>query len=370
MNILVTGSNGFIGKNLILRLRENSQNHVITFTRYDDLKCLAVNVSNAQVIVHLAGEMRASPNLLMQANFDLTNEICKIISKSKSTKKIIFASSIQAKDQTQYGISKSLAENILLDLSVNNGSDVSIYRFGHVFGKWCKPFYNSVIATYCYSVSREIPLVVSDPDKLIFPMYIDDVVDHLITKINEEKVVQRSGFYEVTPSYKITLGNLAKTIIEFSHSSPAEVPRTESGLIKSLYSTYISYLPVEKFVSKLIVKCDQRGKFVEFIKTQDSGQISYFTCNPGYIRGEHYHNSKTEKFLIIQGQATFYFRNLMDENLIEINSTSENSSIIQSIPGWAHNIKNTGSSELIVLVWASETFNPDKHDTYACKVIG
>ena len=236
------------------------------------------------------------------------------------------------------------------------------------FGKWSKPFYNSAISTFCYSAARNIELQVNDPSTYIYPVYIDDVVRSIISLALEESNSSNVNYPEISPSYKITVGELSELIHNFQDQNYLTLPDLSDGLTKALYSTYISYLPEEKFTQNLIASIDERGSFIELMKGKSFGQMSFLTCKPGFIRGEHYHNSKTEKFFIVEGDALFTFRSLRDNKTLEIFASSSKPLIVQSIPGWVHNIKNIGNKDLLALVWANEIFQKKNPDTYPCKV--
>ena len=368
MRILITGSNGFIGRNLVIGFSQAGINDLLYFNREDDVEILSKNIKLSDVIIHLAGEMRADENVIYDCNVNITDLICKLVSAEKANKKIIFASSIQVLQNSIYGKSKLIAEGKLSQLALSYGCSINIYRFGHVFGKWSKPFYNSAISTFCYSAARNIELQVNDPSTYIYPVYIDDVVRSIISLALEESNSSNVNYPEISPSYKITVGELSELIHNFQDQNYLTLPDLSDGLTKALYSTYISYLPEEKFTQNLIASIDERGSFIELMKGKSFGQMSFLTCKPGFIRGEHYHNSKTEKFFIVEGDALFTFRSLRDNKTLEIFASSSKPLIVQSIPGWVHNIKNIGNKDLLALVWANEIFQKKNPDTYPCKV--
>lgn len=368
MRILITGSNGFIGKNLVLGFSQIGINDLLFFNRGDGIEKLNKNIELSDVIIHLAGEMRADEQVIYDCNVNLTDLICNMVSKEKGRKKIIFSSSIQATHNSIYGKSKLIAEKKLSQLATNYECCVNIYRFGHVFGKWSKPFYNSAISTFCFSAARNIEFQVNDASAYIFPVYIDDVVRSIISLALEESNPTSINYHEISPSYKITVGELVEIIHAFQHQDFLGLSDMSNGLIKALYATYISFLPEEKFTQNLFSNIDERGSFVELMKGKSFGQMSFLTCKPGFIRGEHYHNSKTEKFFVIKGDALFTFRSLRDDKTVEIFASSNKPVIVQSIPGWIHNIKNIGNEDLLALVWANEIFQKKNPDTYPCKV--
>jgi len=363
----VTGSRGFLGKNLVVRLNELNY-QVYEFTRGDSIELLPNIIANSDVVVHLAGENRP-PNALdySKVNFGLTKEICNAINLSGKKIPIVFSSSSQADDDNFYGKSKLEAENFLERWSIETGNPVSIYRLPGVFGKWCKPNYNSVVATFCNNIAKGLPIEISNPDFSVRLVYVDDVINKIILSIEDKNFgIKRA---EVDPEYLISLGDLAKQIALFKESRKTLISESVGcGLVRALYSTYISYLPVENFSYELLVYGDDRGEFVEMLKTKDSGQFSYFTAHPGVTRGGHYHHTKSEKFLVIRGQALFRFRNVISGERYEIAVEGGIPRVVETIPGWTHDITNIGKDELVVMLWANEIFDRSNPDTIADKV--
>ncbi len=368
MRILVTGANGFIGKNLTIRLQEQPNIEVLKFTRNDNEQLLFSLIAKADFIVHLAGENRPkNTDDFIKVNRDLTSKICEGIAIVKRIVPIIFVSSIQAEYSNPYGDSKREAEIILENFANSSGNPVALYRLPNTFGKWCKPNYNSVVATFSYNIANNLPIIVTEPEKLLRLVYIDDVVNGFLALI-------KTGFdgfkrYKITPEYHITLKQLAEQIYAFENCRDClTVERVGAGLTRALYATYVSYLPVNKFVYDLITHKDQRGIFVEMLKTPDCGQFSFFTAYPGITRGGHYHHSKSEKFLVIKGNAKFRFRNIVSNETYEIFTSSATSQVVETIPGWTHDITNVGEDEMIVMLWANEKFDKERPDTVICEV--
>ncbi len=365
MKVLITGANGFIAKNLIVYLSNRKDIDVVAFTRDHTVNTLSAFIEEVAFIVHLAGVNRPDDvNEFELVNSDLTEMICSAVEKSGKNIPIIFGSSIQAEADNPYGISKLSAEKALINYSNKSGNTICIFRLPNVFGKWCKPNYNSVIATFCHNIIYDLPIKISDPLIVLRLVYIDDVVNKFISIIDGE--INDNYSYEVVPEYKITLGQLADKIKAFKDSrNTLVVEEVGVGFDRALHSTYLSYLPPNKFSYSLVKHGDERGVFVEMLKTKTSGQISYFTAHPGVTRGGHYHHSKTEKFLVLKGNAVFKFRHIITNEFHQIETSGNEPMIIETIPGWVHDITNIGDEEMIVMLWANEIFDINHPDTYA-----
>jgi len=366
IKILITGSNGFIGKNLKSRLTINPEFEVIEFNRCDPLEILDELISQSDIIVHLAGENRPKTSeMLKKTNELLTKYICNCVVIKKSKAKIIFASSKHAESNSLYGLSKRNAEHHLSELNKKNQNNIFIYRLPGVFGKWCKPNYNSVIATFCHNIANSEPIHIDDNNLIIEIVYIDDVIDDFLSKISSQTSDSRVHWVEVRPSYKLPLLEIAKKITSYSNNrSELFIQEVGSGIDRALYSTFLTYLPESRFINNIKINCDNRGKFVEFIKTKKSGQISYATIRVGQRRGGHYHHTKTEKFIVITGKCLFRAKNIITNQCYEILLSSIDNYIVDSIPGWSHELINVGAEEVILLIWANEIFDINKSDTY------
>ena len=366
--VLVTGANGFIGQNLVVRLRETANISVITFTRKENLKSLTGLVKKVDIIIHLAGVNRPDNDTEFNfVNVDLTMAVCDAIRGSGRNIAILFASSVQSNQPTPYGQSKKLAEQTLELFAEETGNPVSIFRLPGVFGKWCKPNYNSVVATFCHNIARDIPIQISDSKINMDLVYIDDVVNIFIDKLFHMN--QGVEWSQVDPIYNLTLGELVEQIRCFDECRTSLISeRVGKGMVRALYSTYISHLPKKNFVYNLPSYSDERGMFVEMLKTHDSGQFSYFTINLGVTRGAHYHHTKTEKFLTVKGTVRMRFRRLSDGEHFEVVVDSKIPQIVDSIPGWVHDITNIGNDEAIVMLWANEIFDREKPDCVSCEV--
>lgn len=370
--ILVTGANGFIGKNLIVRLNELSNIAVRTFLRGDDIALLPGLISQVDAVLHLAGENRPSDeSAFAHVNAGLTSSLCDAIKEEfESTGRrihLVLASSMQAEMDNPYGRSKLAAEVVVQALAKETNIPCTIFRLPGVFGKWCKPNYNSVVATFCHNIARDLPIHINDPTASLRLVYVDDVVTSLLSAL--EFPAQGCIHANVLPVYTITLGELSNQIYVFSDCrSTLMTERVGSGFIRALYATYVSYLPSEKFSYQVPQHIDSRGVFVEMLKTSDSGQFSYFTTHPGITRGGHYHHTKTEKFLVIKGRALFRFRHLLTNELVELRTSGEKPQVVDIMPGWIHDITNIGSEEMIVMLWANENFDRQNPDTVTAKI--
>ena len=376
VNILVTGAGGFIGKNLSIRLDEIDEFKCLAFGRDDTVQRLSELVAEADFIVHLAGEVKSEQVDQFEIhNVEFTKTLCSLVIDSKKTIPIIFTSSMQVARSTahqDYARSKYDAEQVLIQFSDIHKNPVSIYRLPGVFGKWSKPNYNSVVATFCHNNARDIPLTINNPDAILPLLYIDDVISAFIDKIKKMSIGISKPILEwpeIKPVHQITLQELADVITRFTDGrEQLEIMSVASGLYGKLYATYISYLPPEKFVYDIPHYADERGVFAEMLKSKLAGQMSFFTCKPGITRGQHYHHTKTEKFLVISGVAKFCFRHIITNETFEVIISSERLQIVDTIPGWAHDIKNIADSDLVVMLWANEIFDRDKPDTVSCLV--
>jgi UDP-2-acetamido-2,6-beta-L-arabino-hexul-4-ose reductase len=371
--VLVTGADGFIGKNIVVRLSELPNIVVITFVRGDEIEMLPNLVAQVDAVIHLAGENRPIEEVAYtQTNWGLTLALCNAIQQEiKMTGRqvpLMLASSIQAELNNAYGLSKLAAEQIVRQLFECTANPAVIFRLPSVFGKWCRPNYNSVVATYCHNIARGLPIIVRDPLVNLRLVYIDDVVTALLNWLKSP--YRGLTFGEIKPEYNISIGDLAKKIKSFGacRKSSLQIENVGIGLLRALYATYVSYLPSEDFSYDVPQFVDQRGVFVEMLKTKGSGQVSYFTAHPGITRGGHYHHTKTEKFLVVKGEALFRFRHLLTGEMYELRVTGEKSKIIDSVPGWVHDITNVGDDDLIVILWANENFDPDNPDTLVGEV--
>ena len=369
MRVLITGANGFVGKNLTIHLQQVESVKVVPFTRANQIEDLAELLDGVDWVFHLAGVNRPDhPNEFIEGNSRLTELLCSAIRASGRHIPIAYSSSIRAKDNNDYGRSKLAAEEALIRLKQDTGNPVFIYRLPNVFGKWSKPNYNSVVATFCHNMARDLPIQLNDPAAMIRLVYVDDVIDSFLSLIfpaRATNVTADSLYVEVSPEYKITVGNLADQIRGFRDSrNSLSTDRVGTDLTRALYSTYLSFLPPASFAYSIPQHSDPRGTFVEMLKTPDCGQFSFFSAHPGITRGGHYHHTKTEKFLVIKGKAKFGFRHMMTNEAFQIETSGDYPQIVETVPGWTHDITNVGDEELLCMLWANEIFDRDKPDTY------
>ncbi|WP_339079446.1 NAD-dependent epimerase/dehydratase family protein [Pseudomonas sp. TMP9] len=364
MKVLITGANGFVGQNLVAHLSERADVEVLRFTREDSLASLPNLVAEADCIFHLAGVNRPQNPLDFKAgNTDLTIALCKAIKASGRQTQVLYTSSSQAELDNAYGNSKRGAEEALLELAATSCAAVHLFRLPNVFGKWARPNYNSAVATFCHNITRDLPIQINDPDARINLVYIDDVISHFIGVMDGQ--LAGGPFVSVEPQYSITIGELAEQLHTFRNSRKSMITEpVGTGLVRGLYSTYISYLPPERFTYEVPKYGDARGVFVEMLKTKDSGQFSFFTAHPGITRGGHYHHSKTEKFLVIKGKACFRFRQIVSGEFYELFTEGDTPEIVETVPGWTHDITNVGDKEMMVMLWANEIFDREHPDTF------
>lgn len=368
MKVLVTGANGFIGKNLQMHLHEKGGFDVVPFTREHSEQDLPGILQQVDWIVHLAGINRPqNPVDFSVGNVGLTQALCNAVLASGRMIPVIYSSSIQAELDNAYGVSKREAEDALLELNRCTGNPVYIYRLPNVFGKWARPNYNSAVATFCHNIARDLPVQINDPDAAINLVYVDDVVASFLALLSGE--ASKDTQLSVQPVYRITVGELASQLNRFKATRDNLITEpVGTGLVRALYSTYVSYLPPERFAYTVPKYGDDRGVFVEMLKTPDAGQFSFFTAHPGVTRGGHYHHSKTEKFLVIRGNACFRFRHMLTGEFYELQTSGATPEIVETVPGWTHDITNIGNDELVCMLWANEIFDRSNPDTFACPV--
>jgi UDP-2-acetamido-2,6-beta-L-arabino-hexul-4-ose reductase len=373
MRVLITGANGFIGKNLRQHLAERADVEVLPLTRDSSGEDLAKSVSRADFVFHLAGVNRPKdPAEFQEGNAGFTEQLCELLAQKSRDEgvrvPVVFSSSIQAAQDNPYGKSKRDAESAVFSLGSDCSVPVHVFRLPNVFGKWSRPNYNSVVATFCHNIAQGLPVQVNDSDAPISLVYVDDVVRRFLQLLDGAAPGRDlEGFDQVQPVHQITVGELAESIRAFRDTRQTLITeRVGKGLTRALHSTYLSFLRPEQFSYTVPQHGDARGVFVEMLKTPDCGQFSYFTAHPGITRGGHYHHTKTEKFLVIKGTARFKFRHMQTGEEYELITRGEKAEIVETVPGWTHDITNIGDGELVCMLWANEIFDRDNPDTFAC----
>ncbi len=365
MKVLVTGSNGFVGRNLISNLSLNKEIEIYKYSRNNTLEDLEKYTKDCDFVFHLAGVNRPKDTKeFMIGNYELLKELLDLLKKNKNNCPIMISSSVQATLDNDYGKSKKAAEELLFEYGKENNVKVFVYRFPNLFGKWCKPNYNSVIATWCYNVAHNIDIKVDDPSKELTLAYIDDVCNELINCLDNKE--NKDGDYCIVPNtYKKSLGEISDLIKSFKENDRGiMVPSTGDEFTKDLYATYISYVPLNELVVDLEEHRDNRGVFCELVRTKEAGQVSVSTTNPNIVRGGHYHNTKMERFIVIKGKARIEFEHVIDHNKYEFEVSGDKLQYVTIPVGYQHSINNIGDDELVLILWANELFDPNRQDTY------
>lgn len=370
MIVVITGADGFIGRNLRQHLAERPGVEVRSFGRGHGPADLGPMLSGADFVFHLAGVNRPQDATEFErGNVMLTEALSRLLgdqsTRNGSAPSVVYASSIQVERDNPYGRSKRAAEQILVRAAEAHDLTIRVFRLPNVFGKWARPNYNSAVATFCHNIARDLPVRVDDADAPLTLVYVDDVVRHFLALLDDgpgEEI-----FTDVEPRYQTTVGEVATLIGTFHRDRQSlTTERVGEGLVRALYATYVSYLPPEQFAYEVPQYADTRGVFVEMLKTRDSGQFSFFTARPGLTRGGHYHHSKIEKFLVVVGEAHFRFRHVQSGATHEVYTSATRPQIVETVPGWTHDITNVGGDDLVVMLWASEIFDRTRPDTYAC----
>lgn len=374
MKILVTGANGFVGKNLVTALErlKEFQDLLVYKIDTDNINSLDKYTKDCDIVFHFAGVNRPK-DCDFSGNYSITDQLIHSLINNNNKCPIIFSSSIQAtlegrfKD-SEYGKSKLEAENLLKEYSKKCNVPLNIYRFPNLFGKWCRPNYNSVVATFCYNIANNLECKVNGDNEIIDFYYIDDLVSEMIKTLS---LKERELYPKVSPIYKKTVKEIYNTLISFKEQETSLVLPCliENSFEKKLFSTYISYLPKDKALISLKSNKDDRGSFTEIFKTLDNGQFSINVIKPGNTKGQHYHDSKLEIFVVVKGEALIKERNIVTNELIEYKVSGEDMKKVYMLPGYTHSITNTSNTEdTVVLIWANETFNKDNPDTYYFEV--
>lgn len=378
MNILITGANGFVGRNLVETLKAVRDGKDTTRGLPTDLELLlctrqttpaelAEYCAKAEFVFHLAGVNRPEkPEDYMSGNGGFTKTVLQALEAAGNVCPVVFSSSIQAEQDNLYGISKCAEEDAARAHAAKTGAKALIYRFPNLFGKWCRPNYNSVVATFCHNIAHELPITVNDPATALTLCYIDDVVDELVRALKGQET-RNGDFCAVPVTHSVTLGTIADLLHRF-HDQPKTLvlPEIPSGSFeKKLYSTYLSYLPKEAVAFPLKMNVDDRGSFTELLKTEHCGQFSVNISKPGITKGNHWHHSKWEFFMVVSGHGLIQERRIGGEELLEFEVSGEKIEAVHMLPGYTHNIINCSKTEnLVTLMWANEPFDPAKPDTY------
>ena len=399
MNILITGAKGFVGKNLVENLRciKDGKNTIRPALKIDEIyeydvesdkKQLFYYCERADFVFNLAGVNRPKDEgEFMKGNFGLASELLETLKKCKNTCPVMLSSSVQATlagrfQTSEYGKSKLAGEELFFDYSKETGAKVLVYRFPNLFGKWCRPNYNSAVATFCYNTANDLPLTINDRNTVLELLYIDDLVEGLLDTLEGkaqyceyegvEAKGQKDGRYAYIPvTHKVTLGEVADTLEKFkTQPESLIIPEIPAGsFAKKLYSTYLSYLPKEKVSFPLKMNVDNRGSFTELLKTASCGQFSVNISKPGITKGEHWHNTKWEFFIVVSGKALIQERKIGTDEILEFYVSGEKIEAVHMLPGYTHNIINLSDTEdLITLMWANESFDKNRPDTFFEKV--
>ncbi|HNQ81382.1 MAG TPA: NAD-dependent epimerase/dehydratase family protein [Candidatus Aminicenantes bacterium] len=368
--VLVTGAEGFIGKNLRLALNREAGTEIIGVDLGTAAAVLERGLDEAEAVIHLAGVNRPEKeNEFEDGNVGSLAAVLAGLERRGRRPLVVLSSSIQALLDNPYGRSKKRAEDALLDFHRRTGAAVRIFRLPGVFGKWCRPNYNSVVATFCHNIARDLPISISDPDREIDLVHVDDVVAAFLAALKAGPGPGGASFLSVTPVFRVSLGALAGKIQAFrAVRETLAQPALGDPFDRRLFGTYVSYLPEEEFDYDLAVREDERGALAELLKLGGHGQIFVSRTRPGVTRGNHYHDSKVEKFVVLEGEAVIRFRRLTTGEIIEYPVCGREMRVVDIPPGWTHSIENVGTAEMIVLFWASEIFDPARPDTFAAKV--
>lgn len=369
MKILVTGAKGFVGKNLIAELQNRGYNEILEITRESEPTLLEEYARDCEFVFHLAGVNRPEDEAeFVEGNVEFTSYLLELLKKHNNRAPILLTSSIQAEKDNPYGRSKKSGEELLFTYSKEMSIPVYVYRLPNLFGKWSKPNYNSVVATFCHNIARGLEININDPNAELQLCYIDDVVSEFIGVL-DGKATKQGNFFIVPTSYQINLKKLAYLLKSFNGSrKDLNVPNMGDEFTKKLYSTYLSFLPEDRFSYNLTMHSDDRGSFTEFLRSPDRGQVSINVSKPEIAKGNHWHHTKNEKFLVVSGEGLIRFRNIESEEIIEYRVSGKKLVVVDIPVGYTHSIVNVGTEDLVTVMWANECFDPEKPDTYFLEV--
>lgn len=371
MRVAITGADGFIGKNLVAALRRSERFEAIPLTRSTDTAALGSMLSGVDAVVHLAGANRpADPADFEAVNVSLTSRILSHLARQGRAVPVLFASSTQATLDNPYGRSKLAAESALQEYAEATGSAVYVLRLPNVYGKWCRPNYNSAVATFCHNIARDLPIEVSDSGRKVTLIYIDDVVAAILARLATEQAAPGFQYVRLERTHKISLGDLVALLRSFRASRQTlELPDLSTWFTRSLYATYVSYIPEDNWAYQLKQSTDSRGALAELLKSDSAGQLFFSTTRPGITRGNHVHDTKVEKFCVLKGEARIRFRHVLGDAVIQYDVSGDQPTVVDIPPGYTHSIENVGADDMVVLFWASETFQPSAPDTFSCPVL-
>ncbi|EJR58335.1 hypothetical protein IIO_04357 [Bacillus cereus VD115] len=369
MRILVTGAKGFLGKNLVAELKNQGYQDIFEFSREDDITLLESYTKECDFVFHLAGVNRPkNENEFMEGNAGFTSQLLNLLKESGNKAPILITSSIQAENNNPYGKSKKAGEEVLFEYAKETGVRVYVYRLPNLFGKWSKPNYNTVVATFCHNIARGLDIQVNDPSVELNLCYIDDVLEEFLRALKKNPSI-RGNYCFVSTTHKIKLGELANIIKSFKEGREnLSISNMGDALTKKLYSTYLSFLPEDKFAYDLKMNMDHRGSFTEFIRTAERGQVSINVSKPGITKGNHWHHTKNEKFLVVSGEGLIRFRKIDSDEIIEYRVSGEKLQVVDIPIGYTHSIVNVGENDLVTVMWVNECFDPGRPDTYFLEV--
>ena len=370
MGILVTGAKGFIGKNLVAELKNRGYTDIFEYDIDTGPALLDDYCRSCEFVFHLAGVNRPKdPSEYMSGNFGFTSDLLATLEKHENRCPVVLASSTQAALDNPYGQSKRAGEQAVFEYGRRTGAQVLVYRFSNVFGKWCRPNYNSAVATFCHNIARDLPITVHDRSIKLTLAYIDDVVDELINALCGRPNRNDDGLCSVPVVHTATLGQIADMLYAFKASrADRAVPDMGDAFCSKLYATYLSYLPTDGFSYPLAMHSDHRGSFTEILRTADRGQFSVNISKPGVVKGNHWHRTKNEKFLVVSGRGAIRLRRVDDTEVFKYIVSGDSLEVVDIPPGYTHSIENLGESDMVTFMWASEPFDPQKPDTYFMEV--